>query len=304
MAETFDQINEYAPADDDPTNLMEVTDETRIGMHELTITEYDTTTIPEIAIGSLIEVNGTMFKVNDTGGGTGMPIIGSPSVGTVYVMLVPSGSAPNQILTPNFTGTPPTWFDSKQGWYDATGTNRYIHYAMTYTDPLYTPKWEFVTKNNKDVHFLQEGSITAEKVLHGNEMGKFHAVLISGSVSAGIIIYNSETFDVNGEYDVSTGIFTAQKSGYYQFNCNLEIITPSAGATINIFMRKDALGTPVDYSGAFSKSLGASESYNCSPHAVIDLVVGDTVEMVITITGTMSYRTTSGANSFSGFLTT
>jgi hypothetical protein len=139
---------------------MEVTDETRIGLHELTITNYTTNTVPEIAIGSLIEVNGTLFKVNDTGGGTGMAISGIPSNGTVYVQMIPSGIAPNQILTPTFTNTAPTFWDAKQGWYDVTGVNRYIHYAMTKASAIYSPKWEFAFKKSTGVTVTDDGDLT------------------------------------------------------------------------------------------------------------------------------------------------
>lgn len=75
-------INNYGIGDVNFDNLMLTTDAQRIGYHSLTLTEFDTNTVPEIAAGSKIEVNGSLYEFDSN-----ESISGSPSDGDVYIYL-------------------------------------------------------------------------------------------------------------------------------------------------------------------------------------------------------------------------
>lgn len=49
------------------------------------------------------------------------------------------------------------------------------------------------------------------------------------------IVFDSEQFDLAGEYDTSTGIFTASQTGAYQFIANVTISYPTAQTNVTWF---------------------------------------------------------------------
>lgn len=121
---------------------------TRKGKFGLSLTNYNTTSLPAIASGSWCEVAGSIYKwtIEEA-------ISGSLSSSAVnYIKLVPSGSGDTAIVTATWTTSAPTWSDAYQGWYD--GTSRYIggcYYDAT--GPTYYAKWVW-TEPRAD--FLQD----------------------------------------------------------------------------------------------------------------------------------------------------
>lgn len=93
--------------------------EQRKGFQALSITNFDTvdTTAPEIALGSRIEIAGSVVQFTADESILGFAGLG---VGIAYAYI--DGSA----LTANWTATAPTWDAEKQGYYDVTGANRYF----------------------------------------------------------------------------------------------------------------------------------------------------------------------------------
>jgi len=137
------QINSYSNVgNDDLDNLMLSNNKLFIGHDKLILTEMDTDTIPEIAAGSIIEVGGALLMAStDEFISTTDPVTDSTVAdGTVYVCI----DGTEKLVY--FTATPPTWSDTKQGWY-GTGDQanyRYVPVAMTKssTDYLYKRKFE------------------------------------------------------------------------------------------------------------------------------------------------------------------
>jgi hypothetical protein len=112
------KLNTYGVGDVNLTNLMQVLDATRLGFSAIELTEWATSTVPKIAAGSKVEVNGAMYKFDSD-----ETITGSPSDGLVYIKVVPSGDS----ITAEFTNTAPTWRNDLHGYYEsAVSVNRYV----------------------------------------------------------------------------------------------------------------------------------------------------------------------------------
>jgi hypothetical protein len=93
--------------------------EQRKGFEAISITNFDTvdTTAPEIALGSRIEIAGSVvqFTANEA-------LLGFAGLGAGVCYAYIAGVA----LTATWTATAPTWSTEKQGYYDVTGANRYF----------------------------------------------------------------------------------------------------------------------------------------------------------------------------------
>lgn len=127
------KINDYAIGDQNIQSVMLTLDKAFKGFHQVSLTNYNTTSESAIAAGSVVEVNGALYKFDSDEN-----ITGSPSNGTVYIYLVPSGDT----VTAAYTNTAPTWSDSKQGWY-GTGGNanyRYLEFALTKASAVWSNK--------------------------------------------------------------------------------------------------------------------------------------------------------------------
>ena len=129
-----DKYNTYSVGDVDLTNIMEVLDAVRQGYHKVSLTEWDTTTKPEIAQGSKIEVNGAFFVFD-----VDEAISGTPADGVVYIKLTPSGDT----ISAAFTSVAPIWDTEKGGWYEPATNNRYLNYAVYKSGSSYYNKYPF-----------------------------------------------------------------------------------------------------------------------------------------------------------------
>lgn len=137
----INKINNYSQLDSNILELQLTSDCSFIGKHNVSLTNYDNTSESQIAAGSIIEVGGALYKVT-----TDTAISGSPSDGTVYIYMVPSGVT----LIPTYTNTAPTWDNEKNGWYGtgASANYRYLEYMMTLASSVWSNKEIFVYDTN------------------------------------------------------------------------------------------------------------------------------------------------------------
>ena len=108
----------------------------RLGFIGLSLTEYDTDTVPQIAAGSCVEISGSIFQFASNESITGS----LTSSAFNYIMLTVSGSGDSQTVAASWTDTAPSWNTSKQGYYDATNAKRYIG-GCYYDGTNYKFKW-------------------------------------------------------------------------------------------------------------------------------------------------------------------
>jgi len=108
----------------DWTNLLAINERPNMGREAVSLTEWASgnTNKPEIAAGSVIEIDGSIAYYATQ---TALTDIGGLTDGWCYIKHVVSGT----VVTPTLTNTWGTWDTAKQGYYDGSG-NRYSLFAM------------------------------------------------------------------------------------------------------------------------------------------------------------------------------
>lgn len=151
------KINNYSQID---TNIEEVQitlDLTRTGLHKVSLTNWDNTSVPQIAAGSVIEVAGSFYQFESD-----ETITGSPSDGTVYIIIIPGTTS----CTAQFTNTVPVWNAAYQGLY-GTGSAagyRYLEFKITKTGTSYSEKKVFLYHDYIDSLTIKNLNTTVSNV--------------------------------------------------------------------------------------------------------------------------------------------
>ena len=90
------------------------------GVARISLTEFDTLTVPQIAAGSVVECNGALYYFDEDEG-----ISGTAAAGNNYIILITtSDSNDSSYVYAQWSQTAPTWRDDAQGWY---GTGAYVN---------------------------------------------------------------------------------------------------------------------------------------------------------------------------------
>jgi hypothetical protein len=171
-------INTYTQLDTDILALQLTSDANFVGKHNVSLTNYDTTGVPAIAAGSIVECNGALFEFT-----ADEAVTGTPSNGTVYIQIVPSTTT----CTAAFTNTAPTWSDAKQGFYGtgAAANYRYLEFEMTRSSAtVYSNKHTITHDDNVklDIISATTANITTAKIttlLYVNGITRIAGVLES-----------------------------------------------------------------------------------------------------------------------------
>lgn len=116
------KLNSFAEGDVNLSSLMECVN--KLFWKECTLTEFKTSSRPELAAGSVIDCNGSLFYADRD-----EAITGTPSDGLTYAYVLTNGETATLV----FTNTEPVWDDNLQGWYsNDSNLYRYLPFAMTY----------------------------------------------------------------------------------------------------------------------------------------------------------------------------
>ena len=115
-------------------------------------------------------------------------------------------------------------------------------------------------------------------------------------------MFQNERFDLNADFNTSTGVFTAPVTGKYQFNVTLMAVNAQAGGNIIIYLQPSNFEMIGHRQNSDSATEGTYESKTFS--AVVDMDANDTIKVQIKsstdtdfIVSGSSYGTT-----FSGYL--
>ena len=269
-------VSNYSQSDSNILEMQLTLDQTRKGKHQVSLTNYYNTSLPAIAAGSVIEVNGALYKFASEDA-----ITGSPSDGTVYIYIDPA------TITAVFTNTAPTWSDSKSGWYGTTTTAncRYLEYIVFKDLTSWFYKDAFKPYYKKTATFRVDEYIDLyTKPLVAT---KTTPQSLSGYVSQ-ILVFNSKSYDHFSTFNKSTGKFIAQAKGNY-------IVALSGACTVNganlyyaIYINGVYFGnqTPIENSASFSYSNTISLNKNdyMEYYHINQCTTGVTTNAVLTIT--------------------
>lgn len=266
-----DKVNTYAQDDSDILALQLTTDKTFKGYHQLTLTNYDNTTVPAIAAGSAIECNGALYKFDTEEAISTTDPVTSAAVadGTVYVVIVPDTTT----ATAAFTATAPTWSDSKQGWYGTGGraNYRYIQYCMNKLSTAYSGK-TIMFMNERQIFYYTsdytERSTTSTSRIDETNMtltipikqGKVYEVILVGETTSS---YSPRIF--NGLTTKSSDITyiisdTDQNNTYYEASAPVVICKNSTSVSFGLKLLFYAKNT-TSYSHRMSWYVNSGTAY-------------------------------------------
>tara|TARA_R100001509_G_C4835803_1_gene204842 strand:+ start:498 stop:980 length:483 start_codon:yes stop_codon:yes gene_type:complete len=117
------------------------------------------------------------------------------------------------------------------------------------------------------------------------------------------IVFGNELFDQNGDYDASTGIFTAPVAGNYQFNCTLRLDTiDSAPAYYSVFFRTSSTFVPFLWDPDMQSGGGDLVYFPVGMSTLLNLPAAETVEVRIQQASGTAQTDIVTDSFFSGFL--
>ena len=199
------KISNYATGDVNLTALMATTTTQRKGLHRVTLTNMDNTSVPQITAGSVIEIDNSLYEFQAL-----ESIAGSAVSGTNYIKLVPSGSS----VTAEWTQDEPVFDDDKQGWYSTQSGEdnyRYLEYRIN-----------LVGNNYYKIFGLLFSTLFTKLVVRrsSNQVG----------LDIDPVIFNIEDNDSKNEYNNSTGVFTFKNSGFFHVMTHVTYNDDGGGA--------------------------------------------------------------------------
>lgn len=176
----WSRVNNYGPtaAASNIEALQSTVDTQRRTYDAVTLNNWSSgnTSAPTIAVGSVIEINGSVFEVD-----TSAITIGSVPGGAtddLYIKLTVTGGT---TVTADWSTTAPTWDAAKGGWFD--GTNKVLPFVVDYDGANWNNKRELVLRFNRvvfiDVDGQWAGDFTATQFISAGygitPSGSFHS---------------------------------------------------------------------------------------------------------------------------------
>lgn len=181
------KLNDYGIGDENIEAVQLTLDKTFKNLQPVSLTNYDNDTVPAVAAGSVVEVNGAYYKFDTEEAISTTDPVTSLTVadGVVYIYFVPSGDT----VTVAFSATAPTWSDSKQGHYGTAGQANYrsTHAVWYKSSTTYAGK----TRLKKDEGFYISDNL--------------HASIRTKHIEDSILIGNTTANEVHNIPQLKTG---------------------------------------------------------------------------------------------------
>lgn len=156
-----EKLNEYGSTNTSLTNIMAVLDAQRTGLHEVSLTEYASTSRPLVAAGSYLEIAGSLFEfsTNESASSSG---ITSTVAMTYWIEALPTSS----LVSVSFSSSAPVWRTDYNGFYrSTTSNNRYIQFGLTFDGTDYTDKFNYIMYNNSTIRSYAGSTLYSDDIL-------------------------------------------------------------------------------------------------------------------------------------------
>jgi len=256
------KIDPTAPSgEEDWNNLNEWANLNAFGRDRVSLTEWDTSTIPEIEAGSLFETGGSLYQVDsDTSIG------GSPSDGYCYILFNDTAE------TFSFTNTVPVWDASKYGYYDTATNYKAMPFKILKSGSDYNYKKidDIERRIINAPEKMFETKFTSLKTLSANHTTSFSA--IKG--------FSTVDYNLNSCFNNTDGIFTAPHDGLYSFTFNSFIKLSSTTYAYFSINKNDTTGFPVGLGLAQASATYSGKLYEIfSFSKMIYLIKSDTISL-------------------------
>ena len=106
---------------------------------------------------------------------------------------------------------------------------------------------------------------------------------VTGNGTVYSVVFGAEIFDTQNEFDTATGIFTAAKTGKYQFSVGISLSGMSGATYAQIRLVTSNRNYDVAFAGAGVISAGGACTFNGS--ALADMDAGDTAKITVEVGG-------------------
>jgi hypothetical protein len=196
-------------------------EKTGIGMIALSLTNYDNNNSCEIAEGSVVEINGAIFR--QATGNTA--ITGTPANNAVNYILM---SAANNAATAAWNNSAPSWNTAYQGYY--VGNNRYVG-GCYYDGANYTEKFIYYIRNARV--YNRNSSDTDRRAFRAYSSNNQS---IPGMSSPQIMNLDVESYDLGSCYNNTTYKFIVPFTGYYHIVAQATLIDMAINTAMGVYI--------------------------------------------------------------------
>lgn len=196
----------------------------RIKKLDVSLTNFANTSAPQIAAGSVVEVNGSLYSFTSDESISGWTSIANNT--DCYIKLTAGASS----VTASYTTTPPTWSHAKQGWYD--GNERYIggvHRGAS--SAVYDNKWIYQR--------MQDGADNVR--VYGNGVVEFDNGIVAdltGDVDGGIEEQNDAAILKCQVFEI--GAWNMDTTGSVTIDVDAAGITWNNVRSVEVLIQNDA----------------------------------------------------------------
>ena len=198
-----------------------------LGFQAVSLTAFDTASVPTIAAGSKVEVAGAFFTFSSDESINATSWTAISTGDTAYITLTPSGTAGSQILTAAWTSTAPAWSTSKQGYYASAGSDVRVCGGCIKkgtSGSEYDKKWIYNKRSG-------ESNVTPMTILYeGTCTSAVYAIQIANAIPDNSKILSTTIYIDQGTYwqDLRRSVYDPQYN-YYDTTNTFEATSITAG---------------------------------------------------------------------------
>jgi hypothetical protein len=242
---------------DQTTNNLSAQQDQRKGYNGISLTNFTNTSEPQVSEGSVIEINGAIYKAASDQSISGWGAIGNGN--NVYIYAAGGGGATSAL---SFSTTAPTWDDDAQGYYngqDRAIAGLYKTDATTYSDKyifgdLKYP-WQYFSCSSVNTTAMTAATDTKQTIDAID-----YSNMLGASLSSSVISLLAGRYRINGWVTIApTGIAAGASM---TCRCQVRDTTGASDLLVGQYNLQTngtaittVLHTPVHISGYFSLSV-------------------------------------------------